>query len=67
MLIGDFGYQTAFLWFGIGQGGIILLLSPLLQGAAARPSPCPAAAAACFGARLHPSRCCARRSSGCSM
>jgi OFA family oxalate/formate antiporter-like MFS transporter len=26
-----FGYQSAFFWFGLGQGAIILLLSPLLK------------------------------------
>lgn len=29
--ITTYGYRTAFLWFGIGQGIIIVLLSPLLK------------------------------------
>jgi len=29
--IETYGYQAAFLWFGIGQGVIILMLSPLLK------------------------------------
>ncbi|HEY4276069.1 MAG TPA: oxalate/formate MFS antiporter [Rhizomicrobium sp.] len=29
------GYQTAFFWFGLGQGGIILLLSSFLKAPAA--------------------------------
>ena len=30
-VIETYGYQSAFLWFGIGQGLIILLLAPLLK------------------------------------
>ena len=30
-MIETYGYQTAFLWFGIGQGVIILMLAPLLK------------------------------------
>ena len=29
--IETYGYQSAFLWFGLGQGAIILLLSPFLK------------------------------------
>ncbi|MFO1162539.1 MAG: oxalate/formate MFS antiporter [Reyranellaceae bacterium] len=32
-IIASSGYQTAFLWFGIGQGLIILALAPLLHAA----------------------------------
>ena len=31
MTIANFGFQTAFLWFGLGQGAIILALSFLLK------------------------------------
>src|SRR5690242_21961127 len=30
-VIGDFGYESAFLWFGIGQGVIVVLVSMLLR------------------------------------
>ena len=30
-IIETYGYQSAFLWFGIGQGAIILMLAPLLK------------------------------------
>src|SRR5437868_9805362 len=30
-IINTYGYRAAFLWFGLGQGVIILLLSPLLK------------------------------------
>jgi MFS transporter, OFA family, oxalate/formate antiporter len=30
-VIGAYGYESAFLWFGLVQGAIILLLSPLLR------------------------------------
>jgi MFS transporter, OFA family, oxalate/formate antiporter len=30
-VIGAYGYQSAFLWFGIVQGVVVLLLSPLLR------------------------------------
>ncbi|HYM25981.1 MAG TPA: oxalate/formate MFS antiporter [Vicinamibacterales bacterium] len=30
-VIKNYGYQSAFLWFGVGQGIVILLLSPLLK------------------------------------
>ena len=30
-MIETYGYQPAFLWFGIGQGVIILLLAPFLK------------------------------------
>jgi len=29
--IDTYGYQSAFLWFGLGQGAVILLLSPFLR------------------------------------
>ena len=32
-VIGSYGYQQAFLWFGLGQGLIILALAPLLRTA----------------------------------
>ena len=38
--IETYGYQSAFLWFGLGQGLIILLLSPFLK--APRPGEVPA-------------------------
>src|SRR5436190_3097477 len=37
------GYQTAFLWFGIGQGIVILLLSQLLKAPLPGQAPKPAA------------------------
>jgi OFA family oxalate/formate antiporter-like MFS transporter len=40
-MIADFGYETAFLWFGIIQGAIILALSPLLQAPAPGQAPAP--------------------------
>jgi OFA family oxalate/formate antiporter-like MFS transporter len=30
-VIETYGYQSAFLWFGIGQGAIVLLLAPFLR------------------------------------
>ena len=30
-VIGNYGYQSAFLWFGIGQGVVILLVSQMLR------------------------------------
>jgi MFS transporter, OFA family, oxalate/formate antiporter len=41
-VISTYGYQSAFLWFGIGQGAIILALSWLLK--APRPGEAPKAA-----------------------
>ena len=37
----SYGYETAFLWFGLGQGLVVLLLSQLLR--APRPGEAPAA------------------------
>jgi len=41
-VISNYGYQRAFLWFGIGQGVVILLLSQVLK--APRPGEAPKAA-----------------------
>ena len=35
-VIDAYGYQTAFLWFGIIQGGVVFVLAWLLRGAGAR-------------------------------
>jgi OFA family oxalate/formate antiporter-like MFS transporter len=43
------GYEAAFLWFGIGQGLVILVLAPLLRKAPAHETP----AAAPAGAQGH--------------
>ncbi len=40
-VIGAYGYESAFLWFGLIQGAIVLLLSPLLR--APMPGQAPAA------------------------
>jgi OFA family oxalate/formate antiporter-like MFS transporter len=39
MLIGTHGYNAAFLWFGIGQGLVLLAVSCLLRGPARTASP----------------------------
>jgi MFS transporter, OFA family, oxalate/formate antiporter len=40
-IIGAYGYESAFLWFGLVQGAVVLLLSPLLR--APLPGQAPAA------------------------
>jgi OFA family oxalate/formate antiporter-like MFS transporter len=40
-IISTYGYESAFLWFGLAQGAVVLLLSPLLR--APRPGQAPAA------------------------
>jgi OFA family oxalate/formate antiporter-like MFS transporter len=47
-IISTYGYGTAFFWFGLGQGIVVLLISQLLR-APAKPIAAPAAVAA----RLH--------------
>jgi OFA family oxalate/formate antiporter-like MFS transporter len=60
-----YGYETAFLWFGLGQGLIVMILSQLLR--APKPGEAPAAVrcASRCGTTAR-SRCCVRRSSICS-
>jgi MFS transporter, OFA family, oxalate/formate antiporter len=38
-VIGGFGYQAAFLWFGIGQGIVVILVSLLLRAPASGETP----------------------------
>ena len=47
-VIAAYGYQTAFLWFGIIQGGVVFILAWLLRG------PEPGELASCPGAESHP-------------
>jgi OFA family oxalate/formate antiporter-like MFS transporter len=63
------GYQQAFLWFGIGQALVLILISRVLQG----PEP-PSVLALNPNIRLPQNdrvrpapRCCVRRFSGCCM
>ena len=42
-IIGAYGYESAFLWFGLIQGAVVVLLSPLLR--APQPGQAPAAPA----------------------
>jgi OFA family oxalate/formate antiporter-like MFS transporter len=44
-IIHSSGYQSAFLWFGLGQGLVVLVLAPLLRAAPQRGVPAPAAIA----------------------
>ena len=39
MVIGTYGYSAAFLWFGLGQGGIAFLLAWWLRGPLAHETP----------------------------
>jgi OFA family oxalate/formate antiporter-like MFS transporter len=41
-VIGSYGYESAFLWFGIGQGLVILFLSQFLRAPAPGETPPPA-------------------------
>ncbi len=38
-VIAAYGYQSAFLWFGLGQGILVLILSNFLKAPAAKPAP----------------------------
>ncbi len=62
-----YGYESAFLWFGIGQGVVVLVLSQLLK--APRPGEAPNAVRSSARARAttHRWKCWERRSSGSSM
>src|SRR5947207_3071385 len=42
-VIGDFGYESAFLWFGIGQGIVVVLVSMLLRAPIPGETPAPQA------------------------
>ena len=42
-VIGDFGYESAFLWFGIGQGIVVVLVSMLLRAPVPGETPAPQA------------------------
>src|SRR5881227_4274259 len=42
-VIGDFGYESAFLWFGIGQGVVVVLVSMLLRAPVPGEMPAPQA------------------------
>src|SRR5436189_6143077 len=42
-VIGDFGYETAFLYFGIGQGIVVVLVSMLLRAPVPGETPAPQA------------------------
>jgi OFA family oxalate/formate antiporter-like MFS transporter len=44
-IIGTYGYEAAFLWFGIGQGLIILVLSQFIRAPGPGEVPAPAAGA----------------------
>jgi len=44
-LIASSGYETAFLWFGIGQGAVVVLIAMLLRAPEAGQAPAPAAPA----------------------
>jgi OFA family oxalate/formate antiporter-like MFS transporter len=63
-VIRTYGYNRAFLWFGLGQGLVILVLSQVLK--APRPGEAPAVARKVSqGLRTtRPWRCCEHRSSG---
>ena len=64
-MIAASGYEAAFLWFGIGQGVIVFVLS-LRAARAAQPAKCPRIGARGCSQRATTRRwrCCARRSSG---
>ena len=40
-VIATYGYKSAFLWFGLGQGLIVLLLAPLLKAPGPGETPTP--------------------------
>lgn len=63
-IIHSSGYGAAFLWFGLGQGLVILALAPLLR-AAARTEPATTRSEQTRPPIRRPRRC-VRRSSGCS-
>ena len=68
LLIDNAGYASAFFWFGLGQGVILLLIAPIMR--APMPGEMPQTAppkVAQSASQLHAGRrCCARRCSGCS-
>jgi OFA family oxalate/formate antiporter-like MFS transporter len=39
LVIAAYGYQSAFLWFGLAQGGVILVVSQFLRAPAKKPTP----------------------------
>jgi len=43
MVIEDFGYSSAFFWFGIVQGAVLLLIAPIMRGPLAGELPAMAA------------------------
>ena len=68
MVITDFGYASAFFWFGLAQGVVLLLIAPIMRAPLPTELPKTAAPRVQQTARsFHPRRCCARRPSGCCM
>ena len=67
MLIDSAGYASAFFWFGLGQGVILLLIAPIMR--APLPGEMPQTAPPKVPQIRHQldarPRCCARRCSGC--
>ena len=69
LLIDNAGYASAFFWFGLGQGAILLLISPIMRAPMPGEVPQTAAPKVAQSHRQLYSRADAdaRRSSGCCM